>query len=39
LTEGRWQARNAAPREHLRHMTGVSAADVLEDLQRRRTSL
>jgi hypothetical protein len=35
LTEGRWQARNAAPREHLRHMTGVPAVDVLEDLQRR----
>lgn len=35
LSEGRWQARNAAPREHLRHMSGVPAVDVLEELQRR----
>jgi hypothetical protein len=38
LTEGRWQARSAAPREHLRHMSNVPAADVLEDLQRRQQS-
>ena len=38
LTDGRWRARSAAPREHLRHMSNVSAADVLEDLQRRQPS-